>query len=124
MHQQTPRIIRQGADRGSVVVEAALVLPALLAVTVLLVWVVSLGASYVRLLDIAQTGARQAARGAVTVDSPPGVDLVIVDHDGLVRASASEHVTPPLIGFAGWGMTMTAEAHAAPEWGIVDPSAP
>lgn len=116
MLQQTSRADRNDADRGSVVIEAALVLPTLLAVTVLLVWVVSLGASYVRLLDIAQTGARQAARGALPAESPHGVDVVVGEHDGLVRVTASQQVSPPLLGFAGWSLTMTADAHAAPEW--------
>lgn len=120
VHQQTPRAPRDDADRGTVVAEAALVIPVLLAVTVLLVWVVSLGASYVRLLDIAQTGARQLARGVAIVESPPGVEFTIVDHDGLIRVQASERIAPPLVAFIDWGVTITAEAHAVPEWSVVD----
>ena len=45
MHLETHPVPRRRGDRGSVVVEAALVIPVLLAVTVLLVWVASLGAT-------------------------------------------------------------------------------
>lgn len=119
MHPETSQPTR-GADRGTVVVETALVLPVLLAVTVLLVWVASLGATYVRLLDVAQTAARQAARGVESLDVPDGVELAVGEFDGLIRAQATEVVSPPLLGFAGWEVTISAEAHAAPEWSIVD----
>jgi hypothetical protein len=112
------------ADRGTVVVEAALVIPVLLAVTMLLVWVTSVGATYVRLLDVAQTAARQAARGVTAMDGPPGVELVVGESDGLVRAEARERMSPPMLGFTGWELTVSAQAHAAPEWFIVDADEP
>lgn len=93
-------------------------IPVLLAVTVLLVWVTSLGATYVRLLDVAQTAARQAARGAVDTARVSDVDVEIREVDGLIRAEAREHVSPPLAGFWGWGLTVRAEAHAVPEWTV------
>lgn len=101
--------------------ETALVIPVLLAVTVLLVWVMSLGATYVRLLDIAQTTARQAARGVVSTASHPGVVVTVTEVDGLLRAEAQEQVSPPLTAFLGWDLTVRAEAHAVPEWGVVSP---
>ena len=116
MHPETsPR-----PDRGSVVVEAALVIPVLLVVTVLFVWVTSLGATYVRLLDVAQTAARQAARGAVILEPRADVDLSLTERDGLIRAVATQRVSPPLAGFIDWGVTITAEAHAVPEWTVID----
>ena len=119
MHLGTHHASRRRGDRGSVVVEAALVIPVLLAVTVLLVWVTSLGATYVRLLDVAQTAARQAARGVIDATSMPGVDVELVEVDGLIRAEAREQVSPPLAAFWDWGFTVRAEAHAIPEWSIV-----
>jgi len=104
------------ADRGSVVVEAALVIPVLLVVTVLLVWVTSLGATYVRVLDVAQTAARQVARGAEQTTVPAGVDVTVGSRDGLIHAVASTQATPPFVAFTGWSVTVRAEAHAVPEW--------
>ena len=91
-------------------------IPVLLAVTVLLVWVTSLGATYVRLLDVAQTAARQAARGVVDAESDLGVAVSITEVDGLIRVQAQQEMSPPLTGFLGWTLTVRAEAHAAPEW--------
>lgn len=99
-----------------------MVIPVLLAATVLLIWVASLGATYVRVLDVAQTAARQAARGVAEPAAPDGVIVVLSDRDGLVRAEASEEVAPPLASFTGWSVTVRAEAHAVPEWSIaIDP---
>jgi Flp pilus assembly protein TadG len=116
MHLDTHLAASGRSDRGSVVVEAALVIPVLLAVTVLLVWVTSLGATYVRLLDVAQTAARQAARGVVDTESDSGAAVRITVVDGLIRAQAEQEASPPLTGFLGWSLTVRAEAHAVPEW--------
>jgi len=116
MHLDTHPAASGRSDRGSVVVEAALVIPVLLAVTMLLVWVTSLGATYVRLLDVAQTAARQAARGVVDAESDLGVAVSITEVDGLIRVQAQQEMSPPLTGFLGWTLTVRAEAHAAPEW--------
>lgn len=119
MHLDTRPAAAVRSDRGSVVVEAALVVPVLLAVTVLLVWVTSLGATYVRLLDVAQTAARQAARGVVDpvdAQSSPGAAVLITEVDGLIHAQAQQEMAPPLAGFLGWTLTVRAEAHAVPEW--------
>ncbi len=118
MHLDAHHAPGRRGDRGSVVVEAALVIPVLLAVTVLLVWVTSLGATYVRLLDVAQTAARQAARGVVDTTPVPGVDVDLAEVGGLIRVEASQQVSPPLAGFTGWSLTVRAEAHAAPEWSV------
>ena len=116
MHLDTHLAASGRSDRGSVVVEAALVIPVLLAVTVLLVWVTSLGATYVRLLDVAQTAARQAARGVVGTEFDSGAAVSITEVDGLIRAQAQQETAPPLTGFLGWTLTVRAEAHAVPEW--------
>ena len=84
--------------------------------TVLFAWVASLGATYVRVLDVAQTAARQAARGVDSVPAPPGVSLDVGSRDGLIHAVASAQATPPLAAFTGWSVTVKAEAHAVPEW--------
>lgn len=124
MHQEIHRVSPPRSDRGSVVVEAALVIPVLVAVTALLVWVTSLGATYVRLLDVAQTAARQVARGVADPAHDPSIDVNVGQRDGLVLVEASQWVSPPLAGFAGWGVTVRAEAHAMPEWGIAGEESP
>ena len=116
MHLDTHPAASGRSDRGSVVVEAALVIPVLLAVTVLLVWVTSLGATYVRLLDVAQTAARQAARGVVDTEPDLGAAVSVTEVDGLIRAQVQQEMSPPLTGFLGWTLTVRAEAHAVPEW--------
>lgn len=50
-------------ERGSVTAEAAMTLPILMAVVLLLAWLISLGVAEVTLVDAARDGARQAARG-------------------------------------------------------------
>lgn len=57
------RIPGRGADRGAVTAELALGLPLLLAVTVGLVWLLSVAAGQVRVVDGAREAARALARG-------------------------------------------------------------
>jgi hypothetical protein len=97
-------------------VEVAFAIPVLVAVTVLLVWVMSLGATYVRALDAAQTAARQAARGAEVPGESDGIRVSIDRANDIITAEASTDVAPPLLAFSGWSLTIRAEAHAAPEW--------
>ena len=118
MHLESQAESPPRSDRGSVIVEAALVIPVLVAVTALLVWVTSLGATYVRLLDVAQTAARQAARGVVDPAHDPAMDVTLSESEGLIRAEATQRVSPPLAGFLGWGVTVRAQAHAVPEWDV------
>ena len=102
-----------GQDRGSVLLETAMAVPLLLAVAAALVWVVSVGAGYVRALDAAQTAARQVARGA---SPPPGpFALQVSDDDSLVRVRATQHVVAPVPFLTGWGIDVQAEAVAVRE---------
>jgi Flp pilus assembly protein TadG len=50
-------------ERGAVTAELAMAIPVLLAVTLGLVWTLSLGAAQVRMVDAAREAARAAARG-------------------------------------------------------------
>lgn len=104
---------------GAVIVEIAVALPALVLITALLVWVASLGATYVRALDAAQTAARQVSRGVAPADVPgvvpDGMTVSIDTHDGLVRAVVTSHSSPPLPLFSSLQVTVRAEAVAMPE---------
>ncbi|MYV51457.1 hypothetical protein GT042_02815, partial [Streptomyces sp. SID3212] len=49
-------------DRGSVTVEAAMAVPALVAFTLALVWALTAASAQIRCVDAARAGARAAAR--------------------------------------------------------------
>jgi hypothetical protein len=55
-------------ERGSAVIEAAVAIPALVAIALALLWIISLGVTHVRVDEAAYSAARLAARGA-TEDS-------------------------------------------------------
>ncbi|RHW26749.1 pilus assembly protein [Nocardioides immobilis] len=110
--------------RGAVTAELALGLPVLMAVTVGLVWLLSVGAAQVRTVDAARETARAVARGddegaAVAVGervAPDGVRVAVVARDGRVVVRAAGHVAGPggLFGFLP-GADVSAEAVAVAE---------
>jgi hypothetical protein len=55
-------------ERGSAVIETAVAIPALVAITLALLWIISLGITHVRVDEAAYSAARLAARG-VSEDS-------------------------------------------------------
>jgi hypothetical protein len=75
----------------------------LLAVTLLMVWLVSVATAQVRVVDAARETARQAARGepdAVAVRygaqvAPAGAVLTVARSEGQVRVSAAARVSGP-----------------------------
>ena len=88
-------------QHGMVTAETAAVLPVLLALTVLLIWVLSLGIAQVRCLDAAREAARLAARGdteqahAVAAEAAPEeARIAIVEADGLVTVTVSVAARP------------------------------
>lgn len=119
---------RRRDDAGGVIVEIALAIPALVAIVVALVWVVSLGATYVRALDAAQTAAREVARGgdpgaaAATVDRVlPGGTLRIRPEGDLIAAEVSRAVSIPVPILSGITATVRAEAVAQAEPALPTP---
>ncbi len=90
-------------ERGAATAELALVLPILVAVTIGLVWLLSVGAAQLRVVDAARETARSAARGdsdaaAVSLGrrvAPEGGQVSVGRADGLVTATASAHVHGP-----------------------------
>jgi hypothetical protein len=115
---------RQRTARGAVTAELALGLPVLMAVTIGLVWLLSVGAAQVRTVDAARETARAVARGddegaAVAVGervAPDGVRVSVVSADGRVVARATGHVPGPggLFSFLP-GADVSAEAVAVAE---------
>ncbi len=111
-------------ERGAVTAELALGLPALMAVTIGLVWLLSVGAAQVRTVDAARETARAVARGddqgaAVAVGervAPDGVRVTVVASDGRVVVRAAGHVPGPGGFFAFLpGADVSAEAVAVAE---------
>jgi len=91
-------------DRGSATAETAVVLPALVLVTVLCVWAVMSVAVHVACLDAARAGARGLARGepeaqvvSVAEARSPGGARVRVSHldGGLVAVEVTARVSLP-----------------------------
>jgi Flp pilus assembly protein TadG len=116
----------RAGDRGAATAELALTLPLLVAVTIGLVWLLSVGVAQVRVVDAARETARAAARGEGTDEAvarglqvaPPGSRITVrsASGDGRVTADAVGQVTGPggLFGFLPV-VTVRAEAVAAAE---------
>lgn len=89
-------------ERGAVTAEAALVLPLLVAVTLGLVWLLSLASAQVRVVDAARETARAAARGDpddVAIQrgqtAAPGASITVVRQGEEVSVTVTSHVTGP-----------------------------
>jgi Flp pilus assembly protein TadG len=101
-----------------------MVLPVLLVITIGLVWVLSVGAAQLRVIDAARESARALARGddpssAVAAGvrvAPDGASVTVEGDGGQVVALASARIDGPG-GLLAWlpGVTVTAEAVAVAE---------
>ena len=107
-----------------VTAELATIAPFGLALTVLLVWVVSLGLAQVRLTDAARDGARLVARGepistaeqAARQHAPRGAQIDIDISEGVATVSVSAESRMPVPFFSGVGArTIEAQATAVME---------
>jgi hypothetical protein len=120
------RPMRRG-DRGSVTAEAAVGLPALVAVLGAALWAVALVGAHLACVDAARAGARALARGeavaevraAAALSAPPGAEIVISMTGEMARVTISAQVRPT------WGRMLPpvhieASASVAVEPGIVD----
>ncbi|MCW2819206.1 MAG: hypothetical protein JWR42_1993 [Marmoricola sp.] len=111
-------------DRGAVTAETAMALPLLAVLALSLAWLVTLGATQVRVIDAAREVARSAARSdgpgpAVALGrrvAPSGSRVTVTVGGGEVRARVTSPVTPPLGLFGSWArIDLHAEALAAQE---------
>lgn len=90
-------------ERGAVTAELALGLPLLLALTVGLVWMLSLATAQVRVVDAAREAARAVARGddqatarsLATRVAPPGARVTVSVSGDQVVVEAVAHVDGP-----------------------------
>lgn len=91
---------RPTGDAGSATAEAAVVLPALMAVLAMAVGVVVAVGAQLRCVDAARVGARAAARGdtdasirtATTAVAPRGAVVTIRRHAGLIEVVVAARV--------------------------------
>lgn len=114
-------------DRGAATAELVMVLPALMAVTLGLVWLLAVGAAQVRTVDAARETARALARGddraaaiarGVRV-GPDGTRVSVRSDGGQVVATARARVAGPggLFRFLP-DVAVHARAVAAAEAGV------
>lgn len=106
-------------DRGSVTLEAALVLPALLLVAVILMWAMGVAFTALAMGDAVRTSARLIARGeaadAVMMqlqESLPTAELVLEPRDVDIMIRAERFISVPIPVFDGVGLTVTQSATA------------
>jgi Flp pilus assembly protein TadG len=112
------------AERGAVTAELAMAVPLLLAVTLGLVWLLTLGTAQVRMVDATRETARAVARGedaGPALDrgrqvAPPGASLAVTDMGDRVVVSGTVQVD----GVGGLlevlpSVELTAEAVSARE---------
>jgi len=107
-----------------VTAELALVLPILVAVTIGLVWLLSVGVAQIRAVDAARETARAVARGDDVGEAvargrqvaPEGARVTVATTNGQVVATVSGQVAGPggLFGFLP-GVEVSADAVAVAE---------
>ncbi len=121
---------RARQERGAATAELAIGIPLLVALTAGLVWMLAVGAAQVRVIDASREAARAVARGddvaaarAVALRiAPEGGRVDVAVGDGEVAVTTRARVTGPggLLSSLP-GVTVSAEAVALVEDGVVDP---
>jgi Flp pilus assembly protein TadG len=110
-------------QRGAATAELALAIPLLVSLTLGLVWLLSVGATQVRMVDAAREAARASARGDAVTEAvargeqvAPGATVTVVTSEGRVVSTATASVAPPggLLGFLP-PVRLRAQAVAAVE---------
>lgn len=111
-------------DRGSVTLEAALVLPVLLLLAVTLLWAMGVAFTALAMGDAVRTSARLIARGesadavmTLLQESLPDSEVVLEPRDVDIVITAERFVSVPIPVLNGVGFTVTQSA-AAPLEGV------
>lgn len=106
-------------DRGSVTLEAALVLPLLLLVGAILLWAMGVAFTALAMGDAVRTSARLIARGEPAdavmdqlQESLPDSELVLEPRDADIEIRAERFVSLPIPAFGGIGFTVMQSATA------------
>jgi hypothetical protein len=106
-----------------VLLETALAIPLLVAVTCALCWGVLVGAATLTIGDAARSAARDLARGETVASvlaraqaAVPGAQIRIADEGELVAVVISEKVTAPVPILRGIAVTVTQHVAVPREW--------
>jgi hypothetical protein len=109
-------------DRGSITLEAAVVLPLLLLVTSALLWGINVGITAVAMSDAVRTSARLIARGesaelvmARLQESLPEAEIGLRSRGPDVVIDAARFMSIPVPAFRGIGFTVSQSATAPME---------
>jgi Flp pilus assembly protein TadG len=110
------------SDRGSAVIETALMIPVLLSVTVIFLTTIQLGVTAVHLTDSAHDLARALARGAsqsqideqVSAEAPDA-RLTLVSTDASVTVTLSQDIDVPIPILSRFSFTFERSATAPVE---------
>ncbi|MHC8496848.1 MAG: TadE family type IV pilus minor pilin [Actinomycetes bacterium] len=113
---------RRQRDHGYVIVEIAFAIPALFLILLVLFWLVALGLSHSRAVDLAQQAARSLARGVDPglVDNTiervmPGAQLDVQFSGEKVKTTVRQQVSPPIPLLSGMSFTVEASSTALRE---------
>lgn len=109
-------------ERGAVTAETALVLPLLVAVTLAMVWMLTVGVAQMKSTDAAREAARALARGespdratALAREVVAGAEVSVVDEGETVRVTVESPVPSPGGLLDGVNATTHGEAVALRE---------
>ncbi len=114
---------RMADDRGMVVAEAAIVIPVMAALALVLAWGVSVTADVMTLADAARQAARDIARGVSVGDAvveaqrrAPEAEISIGDNGDLVTVTVREDVAPPFPALDGLRLPLSQSVSVPREW--------
>lgn len=117
-----PRSALRSSD-GMVLLEMALAIPLLVAVTVALAWGISLAATSLALGDAARTAARDLARGEPSAQvlsraqhAVPAARVSVADAGDSVAVVIDQDVHAPVPILSGVSVTLTSRVSIPREW--------
>jgi len=114
---------RMADDRGMVVAEAAVVIPVMAVLALVLAWGVSVTADVMTLADAARQAARDIARGVSVGDAvveaqrrAPEAEISIGESGDLVTVTVREDVAPPFPALDGFRLPLSQSVSVPREW--------
>lgn len=110
-------------ERGMVVAEAAVVIPVMAVVALVLAWGVSVTADVMTLADATRQAARDIARGVSIGDAlteaqrrAPRALISVDEEEDLVTVTAREEVAPPFPALDGFRLPIRQSVSVSREW--------